>query len=77
VDEARIIVVHSDEGPAGLIVGDVREVLTIAPEQLDHVKVTSDPAVTAIAELDERLVVLLDASAALAGAELQPARRSV
>jgi purine-binding chemotaxis protein CheW len=68
VDEART---------AGLIVGDVREVLTIAPEQLDHVKVTSDPAVTAIAELDERLVVLLDASAALAGAELQPARRSV
>ena len=43
---------------------------TIAPEQLDRVKVTNDPAVTAIAKLGERLVVLLDAPAALAGVEL-------
>jgi purine-binding chemotaxis protein CheW len=74
--ETRIIVVHGEEGPAGLVVGDVREVITVAPEQLDRVKVTDDPAVTAIAKLGERLVVLLDASAALAGAELAPARRS-
>jgi purine-binding chemotaxis protein CheW len=73
-DELRIVVVGSEDGPAGLIVGDVREVITIAPEQLDDVKVTNDPAVTGIAKLGERLVVLLDAPAALAGAELAPAR---
>ena len=69
-DESRIIVVGGGDGAAGLIVGDVREVITIAPEQLDRVKVTNDPAVTAIAKLGERLVVLLDAPAALAGVEL-------
>lgn len=75
-DESRIIVVAGEDGSAGLIVGDVREVITVAPEQLDRVKVTADPAVTAIAKLGERLVVLLDAPAALAGVELAPARRS-
>jgi purine-binding chemotaxis protein CheW len=74
-DESRIIVVAGDGGSAGLIVGDVREVITVAPEQLDRVKVTNDPAVTAIAKLGERLVVLLDAPAALAGVELAPAQR--
>jgi len=71
-DETRIIVVSGEGGSAGLIVADVREVVTVAPEQLDDVKVTNDPAVTAIAKLGERLVVLLDAPAALAGAELAP-----
>ena len=74
-DETRIIVVSGEDGAAGLIVGDVREVITVAPEQLDQVKVTNDPPVTAIAKLGERLVVLLDASAALVGVELAPARR--
>jgi len=49
-DESRIIVVAGEDGSAGLIVGDVREVITVAPEQLDRVKVTADPAVTAIAK---------------------------
>jgi purine-binding chemotaxis protein CheW len=75
-DETRIVVVSGDGGSAGLIVGDVREVVTVAPEQLDRVRVTNDPAVTAIAKLGERLVVLLDAPAALAGVELAPARRA-
>jgi purine-binding chemotaxis protein CheW len=75
-DAARIIVVQTADGPAGLVVGSVREVLTVAAEQLDRVKVTDDPAVTAIAKLGERLVVLLDARAALAGAGLERARRS-
>jgi purine-binding chemotaxis protein CheW len=74
-DETRIVVVAGEGGSAGLIVGDVREVVTVAPEMLDRVPVTDDPAVTAIAKLGERLVVLLDAPAALAGIELAPARR--
>ena len=69
-DETRIIVVSGEVGSAGLIVGDVREVVTVAPDQLDRVRVTDDPAVTAIAKLGERLVVMLDAAAALADANL-------
>ncbi|HEX2102175.1 MAG TPA: chemotaxis protein CheW [Solirubrobacteraceae bacterium] len=66
----RIVVVQSDEGPAGLTVDDVREVLTRVPDQLEELTVTNDPAITAIAKLGERLVVLVDAPAALAGAKL-------
>jgi purine-binding chemotaxis protein CheW len=69
---ARIVVVQSTDGPAGLIVDDVREVLTIAPGQLERLSVASDPAITGIAKLGERLVVLVDASAALAGAGIRP-----
>jgi len=74
-DAARIVVVATDDGPAGLVVGGVREVLTVAGDQLDRVKVTDDPAVTAIAKLGQRLVVVLDARAALAGAGLERVRR--
>jgi purine-binding chemotaxis protein CheW len=68
----RIVVVQSDDGPAGLVVDDVREVLTIGPDQLEELRVTEDPAITGIAKLGERLVVLVDAPAALAGAKLAP-----
>jgi len=68
----RIVVVQSDDGPAGLVVDAVREVLTIVPDQLEELTVTNDPAITAIAKLRERLVVLIDAPAALAGAGLSP-----
>jgi chemotaxis signal transduction protein len=54
----------------------VREVLTVAAEQLDRVTFTSDAAVTAIAKLGERLVVMLDAPAVLADADLQDIGRS-
>jgi purine-binding chemotaxis protein CheW len=67
---AKIVVVEADGGPAGLIVDSVREVLTVAGEHLDRGTFTDDPAVTAIAKLDDRLVVVLDAPAALAGAGL-------
>ncbi len=71
----RIVVVPGPQGPIGLLVGEVREVVTIAPEQLDALRVTSDPAVTGIATLGERLVVLLDAAVVLADAGLAaPAR---
>jgi purine-binding chemotaxis protein CheW len=67
---AKIVVVDVPSGPAGLIVDGVREVLTVSAEHLDRVTFTSDAAVTAIAKLGERLVVMLDAPAALEGADL-------
>jgi hypothetical protein len=49
----------------------VREVLTIVPGQLEELTVTNDPAITAIAKLGGRLIVLVDAPAAL---KARPAR---
>ena len=48
----------------------VREVLTVSADQLDEATLTDDDAVTGIAKLGERLVVMLDAPAALQGAGL-------
>ncbi len=67
---AKIVIVEVPAGAAGLIVDSVREVLTVDAAQLDRVTFTDDAAVTGIAKLGERLVVLLDAPSALAGAGL-------
>jgi purine-binding chemotaxis protein CheW len=72
---AKIVIVEAPTGAAGLIVDSVREVLTIAAEQLDRVTFTNDAAVTSIAKLGERLVVMLDAPAVLAEANLQDVGR--
>jgi purine-binding chemotaxis protein CheW len=45
---------------AGVVVDDVEEVLTVDVDQLDTVPAAGDPAVEAIARVDQRLVVLLD-----------------
>jgi len=45
---------------AGVIVDDVEEVLTVDVDQLDTVPAAGDPAIEAIAKIDQRLVVLLD-----------------
>lgn len=67
---AKIVIVEVPAGAAGLIVDSVREVLTVEAAQLDRVTFTDDAAVTGIAKLGERLVVLLDAPSALEGAGL-------
>jgi purine-binding chemotaxis protein CheW len=67
---AKIVIVEVPAGAAGLIVDSVREVLTVEAAQLDRLTFTDDAAVTGIAKLGERLVVLLDAPSALEGAGL-------
>ena len=67
---AKIVMVDVPAGAAGLIVDSVREVLTVDAAQLDRVTFTDDAAVTGIAKLGERLVVLVDAPSALEAAGL-------
>ena len=67
---AKIVIAEMPAGAAGLIVDSVREVLTVSADQLDEATFTDDDAVTGIAKLGERLVVMLDAPAALEGAGL-------
>jgi purine-binding chemotaxis protein CheW len=54
------VIVQTGTDMAGVIVDDVEEVLTVDVEQLDTVPAAGDPAIEAIAKIEQRLVVLLD-----------------
>jgi purine-binding chemotaxis protein CheW len=60
---SNIVIVESPDGTIGLIVDHVTEVLTIDPGQVEATPSASDPAVSEIAKLDGRLIILLDTSA--------------
>jgi purine-binding chemotaxis protein CheW len=63
---AKIVVVDAGDEPAGVIVDDVVEVVTIAPEQVEEVPAASAGGHAAlVAKLGERLVLLLDVAALL------------
>jgi len=59
-EHAKIVIVQTGTDMAGVIVDDVEEVLTVDVEQLDTVPAAGDPAIEAIAKIEQRLVVLLD-----------------
>jgi purine-binding chemotaxis protein CheW len=63
----KIVMVESGELMAGVIVGDVEEVLTLTNEDLDEVPAASSACIKAIAKVGDRLVVLLDPAGILAG----------
>lgn len=59
-EHAKIVIVETAHDVAGVVVDDVEEVLTVDVDQLDAVPAAGDPAIEAIAKIDQRLVVLLD-----------------
>jgi purine-binding chemotaxis protein CheW len=63
--QRRIVIVKTPAGAAGLVVDSVDEVAMVAREQLDRPPATDDDSVLAIAKLEDRLVVILDAPALL------------
>jgi purine-binding chemotaxis protein CheW len=56
----KIVIVESGDDMAGVIVGDVEEVLTVTSADLDEVPAAGAACIQAIAKVDDRLVVLLD-----------------
>jgi purine-binding chemotaxis protein CheW len=64
--EAKIVIVESQVGTAGLIVDEVDEVLTVDDEQLEEPPASQSSHVRAVAKVDERLLILLDPSDLLA-----------
>ena len=56
----KIVIVETGTGQAGVVVGDVEEVLTVTEDQLEGVPTTGNPAIQSIAKIGDRLVVLLD-----------------
>jgi purine-binding chemotaxis protein CheW len=58
-EDSSIVIVDTGSQTLGVIVDGVDEVLTIGDDQLEHVPVADASLVDAVAELGDRLVVLL------------------
>ena len=69
-EAAKIVIVETATGTAGVIVDEVDEVLTIDDSQLDQVPSADSAYVDAIAKLDDRLAVLLNPDGLFAGLDV-------
>ena len=69
-EHAKIVIVETAGGTAGVIVDDVEEVLTVEEAQLDSVPAAGAEFIEAIAKIDDRLVVLLNPDGIFAGLDL-------
>ena len=67
---ANIVVVETDEGIAGVVVDRVEEVLTVDDTQLEALPSTGLALIDCVARIDDRLIVLLDASEIFAEAQI-------
>jgi purine-binding chemotaxis protein CheW len=67
---AKIVIVETETGTAGVIVDDVEEVLTVDDAQLEDVPTADTAYVDAIAKLDSRLAILLNPDGLLAGLDI-------
>jgi purine-binding chemotaxis protein CheW len=65
--DAKIVIVETDAGTAGVIVDEVEEVLSVEAEQLEPVPGAGTDCLQAIAKVGDRLVILLDPEALFAG----------
>jgi len=63
-----VIVETGNGGQAGVVVGDVEEVLTVTEDQLADVPTTGNEAIDSIAKIDDRLVILLNVAGLFAAA---------
>ncbi|HEY1370804.1 MAG TPA: chemotaxis protein CheW [Gaiellaceae bacterium] len=73
VSNAKIVIVETVNGTAGVIVDDVEEVLTVDEAQLDAVPAAGTEFIEAIAKIDDRLVVLLNPDGIFAGVDIATA----
>jgi len=69
-DVAKIAIVETETGTAGVIVDDVEEVLTVDDAQLEAVPTADTAYVDAIAKLGDRLAILLNPDGLLAGLDI-------
>ncbi len=69
-EAAKIVIVETAVGTAGVIVDDVDEVLTVSPEQLEDVPTADAAYVDAVAKVGERLAILLNPDGLFAGVEI-------
>ena len=68
-EKAKIVIVETAAGTAGVIVDEVEEVLTVESEQLDAVPGAGTDFIDAIAKIADRLVILLNPEGIFAGVD--------
>ncbi len=66
---AKIVIVETTGGTAGVIVDEVEEVLTVEAAQLDTVPAAGTDFIDAIAKIDDRLIVMLNPEGIFSGVE--------
>ena len=59
-ESCKIVIVETGTGQAGVVVGDVEEVLTVTSDQLEAVPTADTQTIESIAKIDDRLVILLN-----------------
>jgi purine-binding chemotaxis protein CheW len=69
-ESAKIAVVETEGGTAGVVVDSVEEVLTVAADQIEAVASADSGYVDGVAKLDQRLPILLNPDGLLAGISL-------
>jgi purine-binding chemotaxis protein CheW len=67
-ESGKIVIVETGTGQAGVVVGDVEEVLTVTGEQLEDVPTADRETIEAIAKVGDRLVILLNPEGLFAAA---------
>jgi purine-binding chemotaxis protein CheW len=69
-EAAKIVIVETEIGTAGVIVDDVEEVLTVESQQLEAVPSADAGYVEAIAKIGDRLAILLNPDGLFAGVSI-------
>jgi purine-binding chemotaxis protein CheW len=67
-EPGKIVIVESGTGQVGVMVDEVEEVLTVAAGQLEPVPTANTDSIEAIAKIEDRLVILLNAEGLFARA---------
>jgi purine-binding chemotaxis protein CheW len=66
-EDAKIVIVESASGVAGIVVADVSEVLTLAESEVEPLPAAGGDCRRGIAKVGERLIALLDPDLLLSG----------
>jgi purine-binding chemotaxis protein CheW len=69
----KIVIVETGTGQVGVMVDEVEEVLTVSSDQLEHVPTARRESIEAIAKIEDRLVILLNAEGLFARAPAEDA----
>jgi purine-binding chemotaxis protein CheW len=69
-ESGKIVIVETGTGQAGVVVGDVEEVLTVTSDQLEDVPTADGETIEAIAKIGDRLVILLNPEGLFAAARV-------
>ncbi len=68
--EAKIVIVETEAGTAGLIVDEVEEVCIVEGDQREEVPAAGTDLIDAMAKIDDRLIIMLNPDGLFAGVEL-------